>query len=480
MPTTTEYVERVNALYIMNRQKYILQKQDGSGYATISKSLHDGLVKSHLQQKITLGCFAGADWNKFICFDIDCKEGSKEMAVRLIECLIEQYGIDVNQILVSDSGGKGYHVEIFFDMAIAVTELHLFYELVLEDLKANKHQIEFRNTINQAVKLPLSINRKTGRKCCLLDTETLEPVADEHLFTIQKIDTELFREQLDEIWSSKPLRVVRKSKGFTLETDVAEEFEQVRANVNFDLTIDYEARIIQMLEQNSLLYPSSRHNSTILLATFFKEQGYEQEDTQELLYSLLSNTWHTARHLYSKDTTIDYIESETARLVDIVYEKDYKLGSKSTKPIRIYKGDVLFVLKPKKLHMRQLLFTMLCHSKKYASKEGSFYMTYKQMSEMGNTTDRGRLAKYIGDLEKEGLLDVLRRNERKEKSHLSKPNMYRMAYQTASVDAEFIELDKVNADDFGRVTAQLLTKTELKQLVTAKQFRTTFQEYYTS
>lgn len=475
----SKYVARMNDLYIMQRSKYILQKQDGSGYATVLKTLHDGLVKSHLEQKITLGCFAGSDWNKFVCFDIDCKDNSKEMTERLIECLTEQYGLEPSQLLVSSSGSKGYHVEMFFDKAIPIKELYSFYHLVLEDVGANIHEIEFRNTFTQAVKLPLSIHRKTGNKCSLLDTLTLQPVSDEYIFEVEKVDTELFREELETYWSDKPLKLVNKEKGFVLETDVAEEFEQVKANVNLDLTIDYQARIVAMLESNTLLYPSSRHNSTILLGTFFKEQGYEQAEAESLTYGLLLNTWNTARHLYSVDTTLEHIESETARLVSIVFEKDYKLGGKSTKPIRITKEDVLFILQPKKIHHRQLLFSMLCHSKKYAGKDGSFYMTYKQMTEMGNTAERGRLSKYVTDLKELDCLDILRRNEAKEKSYLKHPNMYRMN-QIASEADEFVELETVSADDFGRVIAQLISEKELKQLVTKNQFYKTFKEYYSA
>ena len=167
--------------------------------------------------------------------------------------------------------------------------------------------------------------------------------------------------------------------------------------------------------------------------------------------------------------------------MSIVYEKDYKLGGKSSKPVRIYKEDVLYILQPKKIHLRQLLFSMLCHSRKHSSKDGSFYMTYKQMSEMGNTDNRKRLGTHIKELEEAELLEVLRRNERQEKSHLSKPNIYRMANQIAhSNTMEFVELDAIKADDFGRVTAQLLTEQELKQIVTPKQFRTTFKQYYTA
>lgn len=478
MPSIKEYVDWINEHYIMTRSKYILQRQDGQGYTTMYKpKLNDSLIKAHLKQEMTVGIFAGQYLNKFICFDIDCKEGSKEMTNRLIDCLVLKYGLTTKQILVSYSGSKGYHVELFFDKAIQVKDLQLFYKLVLEDMDVDKTEIEFRNTYHQAVKLPLSLNWKTKNECYLVDTDTLEQVSNEHLFSIEKVDTELFVEQLDEIWMDKPLRVVKEEKIMLLDTDVAEEFEQVVANVNLDLTIDYQSRIVEMLNSNSLLYPSSRHNSTLLLGTFFKEQGYEQEDAESFVYELLRNTFITARHLLSNDTTLEYIETETNRLIDIVYKKDYKLGGKSQKPVRITKEDVLFVLKPKKIHHKQLLFTMLCHSKKHSGKDGSFYMTYKQMTEMGNTTDRGRLAKYIGELKDDECIEILRQNERKEKSHLSKPNIYRMTYQTAIDEkAEYVELDVIKAEDFSRVTQQLLTQAEIKQHFSRHHIKQLFQE----
>lgn len=482
MPSTKEYVELINELYIMTRHKYILQRQDGQGYTTVSKpKLNDSLLRKHLKQELTLGVFSGATWNKFLCFDVDCKQNSKEVTQRLVGTLQEQYGFDKEQILVSFSGSKGYHVELFFDKAIPVKELQLFYRLVINDLGADRTEIEFRNTYSQAVKLPLSLNWKTKSKCYLVDTDTLEPVPDEHIFNIKKVDTELFKQELHDYWDDKPIKLVPRQKAFTLEANLAEDFEAVLANVSIDLKVDYQARIVEMLEKNRLLYPSSRHNSTILLATFLKEQGHDKEDSQSLIYSLLINTFGEKRHFFSEDTTIALIESETARLVSIVYEKDYKLGGKSSKPVRIYKEDVLYILQPKKIHLRQLLFSMLCHSRKHSSKDGSFYMTYKQMSEMGNTDNRKRLGTHIKELEEAELLEVLRRNERQEKSHLSKPNIYRMANQIAhSNTMEFVELDAIKADDFGRVTAQLLTEQELKQIVTPKQFRTTFKQYYTA
>lgn len=482
MPRHSEYVALINDLYIMTRHKYILQRQDGQGYTTVSKpKLNDSLVRKHLKQELTLGVFSGQYLNKFICFDVDCKENSREVTQRLVETLQEQYGFDKEQILVSHSGSKGYHVELFFNKALSVKELHLFYMLVIKDVGADKTEIEFRNTYTQAVKLPLSLNWKTKQKCYLVDTETLEPVDDECIFDIKKVDSEYFLEQLKEYWNDSPLQLVREQNTLTLESDVAEDFEQVLANVSIDLKVDYQARIVEMLEKNSLLYPNSRHNSTLLIATFLKEQGYEQEDTGELIKGLLINTWGEKRHFFSEDTTVPLINSETDRLVDIVYKKDYKLGGKSNKPVRIYKEDVLYILQPKKIHLRQLLFSMLCHSRKHSSKDGSFYMTYKQMSEMGNTDNLGRLVKHVTDLEGNGLIEIIRRNERQEKSHLSKPNLYRMANQIAPNEtSEFVELDAIKADDFGRVTAQLLTEQELKQLVTKDQFYKTFKQYYSA
>ncbi len=77
---------------------------------------------------------------------------------------------------------------------------------------------------------------------------SLEPVPDEYLLRVEKVETDLFLEQLGDIWVDTPMRVVKEEKApLLLDTDVAEDFEQVLANVNLDLSVDYQSRIVEML-----------------------------------------------------------------------------------------------------------------------------------------------------------------------------------------------------------------------------------------
>lgn len=478
--TQAEYIQQLNDLYVMLRSKFILQKADGT-YSTLERKVSDKIVSSHLKQDVTLGVFSGQIWGKFICFDIDCKDQSRGMAQRLIECLTEQYGFTEKQILVSFSGNKGYHVELFFDNPVRVKDLHKFYLFVLSELKATPSEIEFRNTYTQAVKLPLSINRKTGNECFIVDSQSFQRLDKSFIFQVDKVDSELFLELLEDYWiEDKPIKLV-ESKNVSITTEQAQDFEEVIAGINLDIPIDYQTRIVTMLETNRLLYPNSRHNSTLLLAIFLKEQGWEQLDVAERVCELLKATWHASRHYFSAETTLEYIDKETMRLVNLVFTKDYKFpSSNDVKPVRIYKEDILFALQPKKIHHRQLLFTMLCHSKKHAKSDGSFYMTYEQMGKMGNTSDRKRLIQHVKHLEENSCIEILRRNEQKEKSYLKHPNVYRMNQTANQETTEFIELDKVNADSFGRVTAQLIPESELKKLVTKNQYYKLFKQYYTA
>lgn len=480
--TRMDFIKRINDLYIMTRSKFIMQRSDGKGYNTLyHPKLNDGIIRQHLNQTATVGIFAGKYLNKFICFDVDCGNQAKQMTLRLVECLQVMYGFTSQQILVSYSGDKGYHVELFFDKAISVTHLYTFYQLVLTDLAAKSTEIEFRNSFTQAVKLPLSIHQRTKNKCYLVDIHSFTEVEDSYLFAIQKIDAAFFLEQLTEIWIDTPSKPLKQST-MTLESNIAEQFEEVISNMRTHLDIDYKTRAYHMMESEKLLYPNSRHNSTLLLGALLREYEYPLQESIQIVYRILENTWYTARHLYNADTTLAFIRAETERLLTLVYEKGYSFGKHPPKPIRFTKADVIHVLKPKKLHLRKLLFSMVCHAKRFGKADGSFYMTYRQMSEMGNTDNRTRLIAYVTELSEQSCIEIVRRNERKEKSHLHKPNVYRISAEqmTSKISATYIELSEITVQDFDRVVTQLLSAQELKQFVTPKQFRTTFKEYYTA
>ena len=105
----------------------------------------------------------------------------------LIDCL-EAFGFPRDQIYVSFSGGKGYHVEIFFDNLVATEQLAQMYRWVVTKGAFDPHKVEFRPTNTMAIKLPLSIHARTGNMCWYVNRETLAPIERaEYIMEIEPI-----------------------------------------------------------------------------------------------------------------------------------------------------------------------------------------------------------------------------------------------------------------------------------------------------
>lgn len=472
-------VDWINEHYITFRKRFLLQHTDGNGYNTIHKTLHDGLIQAHLERKITIGVFAGRFITKFICFDIDAREGAETLTRALIDILVSKYGMSEKSVLLSASGSKGYHVELFFDEPIALSAAKKFYELVKADLEVTDNLIELRPT-QQGVKLPLSIHRKTGAICHILDIETFKPLPLEALFDIEQIERGLFVEQLNEYWTYKPILIT--------ETQ-ATAFEGVVDGMQLEIPIDYEERIQYTIESKLLLYPNTRHTMTLLLAIYFKDTGVAYEDTMRCIRDILHHSFDAQKNFYSSDTDKCFIDLEINRITTLVYERNYHIQQSSNKPLRFYKEDVLFTLTPKRIASQKLLFSLLCHAKRFATKDGVFYMSYAQMSAYGNANNRRILQTAINELEKSGLIEVVSRNEGKknsplargDKKYLKAANRYRLNVTAPTDENErFLELEQVNVDDYTSYVANLMDSEELKALVGRNKYYRLYSQYYTA
>lgn len=177
--------DRLCDLYITYRRRYVVMQaapELEAGYRIYMPKSSSGPVKltnravcRHLNRQIAISVFAGAYSSKFICFDVDYPDLFE--VKKLIE-ILNGYGVSRDLIYVSTSGGKGYHVEIFFDGLVYTEQLRKFYDCVCVDGNFDPHKIEFRPTNGQAIKLPLSVHFKTGRVCWYLDRDTLQPIED--------------------------------------------------------------------------------------------------------------------------------------------------------------------------------------------------------------------------------------------------------------------------------------------------------------
>lgn len=476
-----DYINKINELYIMSRKKHIMQTNDGhyttfTGTDSKPYTLVDWVIARHLENKITIGVFSGQFLTKLVGFDVDTKDHAPSMTKRLVGVLVDKYGISPESILVSFSGSKGYHVDVFFNKAFSIEKAKLFHQMILEEIEAKDSEIELRPTGNQGYKLPLSIHKKTGNFAYLVDRETLEKQPNDLIFDIVQEETNFILDIVNK--NSNILNVKRNM--LVLDNETAEEFEDVLSGLNMFIPTDYEDISKEILSEMSLIHPDTRHRTTLFTAIYLKEQGYSQVETRNIVSEIISNTYKNKRALIDTNTSIDHALYEVNRLTMLVYDRNYSIQERKPEPIRIYKEDVLLTLKPKRKELRQLLFSMICHSDRYAKPDGSFYMAYSVMSKMGNTKNRSRLYKYTTILEDEGYIKVLRRGRKREKSLLNEVNIYSVNRQQASNSSEYIELDSIEANDWERVVTQVLPEKELKPLVSSKVFYSTFKPYYTT
>lgn len=470
----TRLVQQLNDLYVMERKKMLIQTN--SGYITRAGTeakpyvLVDKILQQHVLNNMTIGVYSGKHLTKIIGFDVDMKEFAPSATIELVECLTDTYGLSLNNLLVSYSGNKGYHVDVFLDKAIALVKARQFYHLVLQELGYSFNEIELRPTAGQGYKLPLSVHRKTGNIACIVDSQTLVELPRERILDVIKADTDMLLEQL-------PAEELEKNT-LTLDADTAEQFEDAIADYKEFVPKDYRHSMAEILTAGTLLYADTRNRTTLFLSIFLKEQGYTQEETTAITASVIRKTYEEQRELIDASTTLEYALKECKRLSKLVFDKDYSIAEHKRKPIRIYKQDVLLTLQPKRKQHRQLLFSMIAHSKRYADAEGSFYMAYSVMTKVGNTANRVRLAKATEALEEQGLISVIQRNKRHEKRLKSEANVYSINYTQEPKDVRYVELDNIDVNDWAKVVTQLVKESELRQLVTKRVYETTFRDYY--
>lgn len=212
-PYFFDVLNKLNNLYVTFRERYTEARNvDGRPVIYIphlngeTKKLNNKVLIGHLNQKYAVGVYAGPRSSKFVCFDVDLPEPE---CVRMVVRTLVNIGFPKDRIYVSSSGGKGYHVEMFFNEPMYTNTLRDLYELLLSEAKLDKHKVEFRPTYGQSIKLPLSKHPKTGNVCCFLDPDTLEPINDLWYF--------LGIEQLDRDWATQ---LIRSKAPFTLHEEV--------------------------------------------------------------------------------------------------------------------------------------------------------------------------------------------------------------------------------------------------------------------
>lgn len=489
-------VSQINNLYILNRSTYL--KQTNSGYLTIKAKtdtvgkriipyLNDYYIERHLQRKETYGILLGnSGLTKFITFDIDIPDDDGEavyVTKELHDLLVGYYGLSEDEVHISFSGSKGYHIELFFDKAVPYYNFLPFYKEILMRLNESEERIEFRPS-KQGVKLPLSLNRKTNTYCYFTDSVTFKPKEDsiEYLLSIQPTNYAEFKELiLDEIIPEETVET--KVSDLTMNHEQADQFDRVISDLNLEgkSVQEIEKEIIEVLVAGHLLTPGTRNRMTLLIPMFYYSQGEEESKVLQITEKVLLTTYQHFRGLIDPSTTEEKVISEVKRITKLVYEKGYTLTGKR-KAVVITKEDILEVLTIKEWNLKRMYLAMILQARRYSRGNSDFYMSYSTMAQYGITKERTRALKQVLELEALGKIKVVSRgvidleaSQARGQAH-HKANRYKVhqKFDEGSTETLIVEDDI----EIEKAIATLLSKEEAMDFLSRSQYYNKMKEYY--
>jgi len=479
-----EIIEKINDLFIMPRYKYLIMN-DKAEYMTLNTyqskkvvTLNDSIVKRHLEHKATLGVFAGQYTSKFLTFDVDVKDKqlAKWTVYRLVNTLTE-IGLSQDNIYISISGNKGYHVDLYFSEPIQNHLLHELYMITLNKsdlLNIDFGEVEYRPTNEQGVKIPLGINFKNNNKktnvCWYCDfNKGLEPVKKmDYILNIEKIDSQIIYNILDKehdngIEEEKAVEV-EETKGYIdSQYNALEIYKQ-----NIDESVTIES--IEELEQNGLTQTGMRHNSLFKLAKYYRYLGVTSEQCEEMLID-----WMKKQDTRTYTTKWDDVVKDISQIVQYIYDNEITLTMKEEE-IQVDYDEMVQIMKLKSKNEKLVAYAMLLHSKRYAMKNGIFYMSYNQMAKATGLVEK-TIRNLVPKLEQDTIIDFVERNQmvkdKKGAFVTKKPNKYRLniSSQIENSKSFTVACNGLNySDSFHTCLIYMFGKDRLKDILPRRQY----------
>ncbi len=417
--------ELLDRLYITVRYKWDMMNYKGE-YKHCKKgkkrkwglSLSD--LKDHLKGKKTIAVYQPMNKSKFIGLDIDIPdiEANNEVYKTL-----RSYGIPDEAIIISFSGNKGYHIDIFLSEMLKFRKIKEFYKLIRIDTGYNKNQVELAGG-NNSHKLPLGINFKARDSknegyCYLCDEHGRQLNNNQVLDKLQRIEP-VQPETIKDIIDINDITILT-------EQDKS-EFKEIVDSIN--LLESYRnplEALVNSIENKVIAEAGTRHNKAFVLALGYREQGYCSNEIYQKLIE-----WHKTLNPQYYKTSLEKCKLEYKRIAKDVFNERYKLPIHDIhKEAFITKGIIEKVLSVKvrgkgTKALRKLLFVMIIHSLMYANKNGVFYMAFKQMNEASGTrNNRNKLDDRINKLVNKEHIEIIQRDNRG-KGLKHNPNYYRV------------------------------------------------------
>lgn len=484
----------LNDLYIIRRDKYLLQKDGGSFTMTQGKisattgrktpPLVDSLLKQHLRGKATYGVFSKYK-TKFMLFDFDFKNdfsSCKWHYYKVYQALIEM-GFPDDCIYTTLSGMKGIHLTIFFDRPLPVTDAQALYEsaLSMADLSHMKDKIEFRPLPKQAIKMPLGVHTKTGKRVSFVENLNVDNVLPPTtILSANKILVDDVIDILAEIDDDAATPFLSdKQVVDTFNAEILPKVEPLdiyKLGADSDFTIDYHNDLLQ----NGIKAKGTRHKATYQLALFLKSHyGYNELQAKGMAIQWLDE--QTGRY----DTPYDEAVADTVKIVEHIYDNDLTL-SIPQKELTLSIDELRAIVTARDKNgkhftpkQKAVLFALLIHSKRYENAQHAFYMTYDQIIAMTEYKNRNMIAKLMTDLEESGYIAIHRRNEQQPGTFMKRPNMYEVLFSAkekavdnvGSIENDLIRLEanQITSHTFTELISDNFEAKDLRALLPRRQ-----------
>lgn len=478
MKVTQEHIDQFNKLFILTRRKYIFQSPKTKSWLTFDHhknkkilKMNDSLIKSHLNGKGAYGVFSAKDFTKFLTFDVDVKDDllrAKYNAIKLVESL-KQVGIKDKDIHISFSGNKGYHVDLYFIEPIGNDIAFEFYEMMLKHSDCTSKEIEFRPyMLKYGVKLPLGIHQVTRKRCWYVDYYNyFKPIKSfDHILTIEQMDVEVLYSILErerDIYDEQEIIEVEETRQ-VIENKIT-ALNSYKHNIDEKETIES----IEKLINEGLQIVGTRHNSSFKIAKYFRHQGFEQEETLEML-----NEWIRQQDETKYSTPLEDCYKDNELIVHYIYEKEVAMTFES-KIIEVTYEEMKQIIKLKSLNQKLIAYCLLIHSKRFANQQGVFYMSFNQMaisSGLSNKTVRT----IVNQLEEIGILNIVARNQMLKASNGAfvgkKPNKYQVNLEEVISNSLFeVDIERLSyKDSLKLAVSTLFDMGELKVVLPRRQY----------
>lgn len=480
--TTSEYISQhepektmqrrvlafINEFYITLRYRWIeaAPGKDG-GFFTVKRpwKLNDSDIIDHLNGKRTIGLYFPQKVSKFIGFDVDTLD--REVLNNVYQAVI-RLGVAEESILMSYSGNKGYHLDIFLSEPLDKASIKQFYETVLNETGATKKQLELRGGGGQAYKLPFGYHAKTGRYCFICN-EYGDQIPLEHLANIKAMDPRGICDAVD-------INYIGRDNDLLIQ---AEELDgQITPLESYSRTNENSIRQVEKLIAEGLHEKGRRHVAVRTVSAYLKDiKGLCLADAAAFIQNWIGQTWSPG--IVEKTTRRDATDT-----VKSVYSTGFKfkVHANSVKVSLPEIREIFSINTGNKLQteaLRRLYYCLLLHSKAYSGDDGVFYMSYNQLSAMGACQNEAYVFKQIRQLEQLGKLQVIQRNRNAGKGSGSKafkqPNKYLlpalMEYEAQGASFHVCGQGKRCANCMYSALCHLAADGERKQL-SNKRFRT--------